>query len=232
MTLPPFYRLEVHDALASTNDEARRLAAAGEPEGALIVARRQTAGRGRSGRVWSSPAGNLYFSLLLRPDRPPAEAAQLSFVAALAAAEAAAVPVALKWPNDVLAGGRKLCGILLEGSDGWLVIGVGINVAAAPEGATCLRAEGSQATPDETLERFCVAFLAWRGRWLAEGFGPVRIAWLARAVGLGGAAVARLGRETLSGAFADLDSDGALLLDIPGAGRRRIAAGEVYFDAA
>lgn len=232
MALPPFYRLEVHEALDSTNDEAKRQAAAGTPEGALIVARRQTAGRGRSGRIWTSPEGNLYFSLLLRPARPPGEAAQLSFVAALALADGAAVPVALKWPNDVLAQGRKLSGILLEGSDGWLVVGCGVNVATAPEGATCLREQGSAATPDRVLERFCASFLAWRGQWLAEGFAPIRTAWLARAAGLGAPATARLGRETLHGTFVDLDSDGALVLDMAGAGRRRIAAGEVYFDAA
>jgi BirA family biotin operon repressor/biotin-[acetyl-CoA-carboxylase] ligase len=231
MDLPPFYRLQVHETLGSTSDEAKRQAVAGAPEGALIVARRQTAGRGRSGRSWTSPEGNLYFTLLLRPARPPGEAAQLSFVAALALAEAAAVPVALKWPNDVLAQGRKLCGILLEGSDGWLAIGCGVNVASAPEGATSLLEQGSTATPDDVLSAFCVSFLAWRGRWLADGFAPVRAAWLAQAAGLGAAAVARLGRQTFAGTFVDLDADGALVLDMGGE-RRRIAAGEVYFDAA
>ena len=229
MGLPPFFRLKVFEQLASTNDEAKRQAVAGAGEGVLIVARRQTAGRGRSGRAWASPEGNLYLSLLLRPDRPPAEAAQLSFVAALAVAEAAGIATQLKWPNDVLAGGRKLSGILLEGFDGALVIGVGVNVAAAPEGATCLREQGSAAGCDELLAAFCDSLLDWRGRWLAKGFAPVRDAWLARAVGLGRPATARLGRETLEGTFADLDADGALLLDLGAAGRRRIAAGEVYF---
>lgn len=232
MRLPPFFQPRVFEELASTNDEAKRQAAAGAAEGLLIVARRQTAGRGRWGRTWASPAGNLYFSALLRPNRPPAEAAQLSFVAALAVAEAVGVPTRLKWPNDVLAGGRKLGGILLEGSDGALVVGVGVNVASAPDGATCLRAEGSTAAPDDVLAAVCERLLHWRGRWLDAGFAPVREAWLARAAGLGAPATARLGRETLHGRFADLDYDGALLLDMDGAGRRRIAAGEVYFDAA
>jgi len=231
MGLPPFFRPQIFEQLASTNDEAKRQALAGAAEGALIVARRQTAGRGRSGRVWSSPEGNLYLSLLLRPERPPAEAAQLSFVAALAVAEAVEIPTQLKWPNDVLAAGRKLSGILLEGFDGALVVGVGVNVAAAPEGATCLREHGSAASCDDVLEAFCGRFLDWRGRWLAAGFAPVRTAWLARAVGLGRPATARLGRETLEGVFADLDADGALLLDLGAGRRRRIAAGEVYFDA-
>ena len=232
MTPPPFYRLEVHDELGSTNDEAKRQAGDGAAEGALIVARRQTAGRGRSGRTWTSPEGNLYFSLLLRPARPPGEAAQLSFVAALALAEAVAIPVALKWPNDVLASGRKLCGILLEGAEAWLVIGCGINIVSAPDGATCLRREGSPAAPDDVLDAFCVSFLAWRSRWLSDGFAPVRTAWLDRAAGLGAPATARVGRETFRGAFADLDEDGALVLDMGLGGRRRIAAGEVYFDVA
>lgn len=232
MRLPAFYRLHVFEELASTNDEAKRLAAEGEPEGALILARRQTAGRGRSGRHWESPPGNLYFSLLLRPDRPPAETAQLSFVAALAVADAVGVPTTLKWPNDVLARGRKLCGILLEGSAGALVVGCGVNVESAPEGAACLRAEGSGASADQALAAFCSAFLAWRQRWAEEGFAPVRAAWLARAHGLGAAVTARLGAKTLRGAFVDLDGDGALVLDLGAGEQRRVAAGEVYFDAA
>lgn len=229
MRLPAFYRLQVFEELASTNDEAKRLAAAGAPEGALIVARRQTAGRGRSGRVWESPPGNLYFSLLLRPGRPPAESAQLSFVTALALSDALPAPTALKWPNDILARGRKLCGILLEGSADALVVGCGVNVESAPPGATCLRAEGADAAPETVLAAFCEAFLPWRRRWAEEGFAPIREAWLARAHGLGAAVTARLGRETLHGVFADLDGDGALVLDLGAGNRRRIAAGEVYF---
>ena len=135
--LPPFYRLLGFAELDSTNEEAKRQATAGAPEGALVWARAQSAGRGRRGRRWVSEPGNLYLSILLRPSFPPATAAQLGFAAALAVGEAAAAAlpagadVAYKWPNDVLISGRKASGILLEsqaageGRLDWLVVGIG-----------------------------------------------------------------------------------------------------------
>ena len=142
--LPAFYRLLAYEQIDSTNEEAKRLAAAGAPAGTLVWAGEQLAGRGRRGRGWASPPGNLYVSLLLRPACPPAQACQLNFVAAVALAEAvsallpAGAGVALKWPNDVLVGGAKVSGILLEASAAldrsidWLVIGAGVNIASHP----------------------------------------------------------------------------------------------------
>ena len=133
--LAPAYRLVALDCVDSTNDEARRLAEQGAEDGTLVWAREQTDARGRRGRSWSSPRGNLYFSLVLRPDCPPAEAAQLGFVAALGVGDAigSVVPplieVRYKWPNDVLFNDRKGVGMLLEsqmrpdGSLDWLEIG-------------------------------------------------------------------------------------------------------------
>ncbi|HLJ64877.1 MAG TPA: biotin--[acetyl-CoA-carboxylase] ligase, partial [Stellaceae bacterium] len=123
-TLPDFYRLLAYDEVGSTNEEARRFAAEGAPEGTLVWARSQSAGRARRGRQWVSDPGNLYFSLILRPNHPAAMAAQLGFAAALAIGEAAVeflpdnVRVGYKWPNDVLVEGRKLSGILLESQGG------------------------------------------------------------------------------------------------------------------
>ena len=120
MTLPPGWRLEVHEALASTSDRVAAAAEAGEPAGLAVLARRQTAGRGRSGRAWASPHGNLYLSLLLRPPGPVREAGQWSLLAGVALAEAARAldpePLALrlKWPNDLLRHGAKCAGILTE----------------------------------------------------------------------------------------------------------------------
>ena len=241
--LPEGFRLYRYESVGSTNDEAKALARTGAVDGTLVWASEQRAGRGRRGRVWHSPPGNLYLSLLLRPDTPPARAAQLSFVAALGLGDALLaltgpdLRLGYKWPNDLLAGGKKLAGILLEAECGaggieFVVIGAGVNIAAAPAGteypATSLAAEGFPGiTPVLLLENFVRCFAAWRRRWRDEGFSPLRAAWLTRASGLGEPIRVRLDRATFDGIFVDLDTAGALLLE--GAdGRCRIAAGEVF----
>ena len=250
--LPSYYRLVSLDSVDSTNEEAKRLALRGADAGAdgtVVWARIQTAGRGRRGRAWSSPAGNLHCSVLLRPRCPAAVAAQLSFAAALAVVDAVAAVAGpraaprCKWPNDVLIGGRKVAGILLEseagteGSVAWVVIGVGVNVTHFPEAtetpATSLWAEGcTWLAAAEVLEAFCRAFLEWKGRLLDEGFAPVRAQWLRLAKGLGESIEVRLDKEILAGRFAGLDADGALILEGTDGGRRLIGAGEVFFPAA
>ena len=245
LRLPPAYRLVALETVESTNDEARRLAEEGAEEGTLVWAREQTKGRGRRGRVWLGQPGNLYFSLLLRPERPPSEAAQLGFIAALALNEAIGsvappmIEVEFKWPNDVLLNGRKAAGILLEARAGegglldWLVLGVGVNVAAHPEEAdfpaTSLRYEGAEVTPEALLESFSRHFMAWTRRWLDDGFVPVRHAWLQHARGLGEDIRVNLPHETLEGTFLDLDETGALILGLPDGTTRTIAAGDVHF---
>jgi BirA family biotin operon repressor/biotin-[acetyl-CoA-carboxylase] ligase len=227
-------------SVGSTNDEAKTLARAGAPSGTVVWADEQTAGRGRRGRVWRSPPGNLYLSLIARPDCAPAQAAQLGFAAALALGDAIAglgLSPSYKWPNDVLLNGRKLAGILLEsemtagGGLDFVVIGVGVNVAIAPGGieypATSLAAACVATTPADLLAAFTRHFANWQQRWREEGFAPLRTAWLAAASGLGDEILVRLARQTLCGRFLDLDADGALLLGAAG-GHRRIAAGEVF----
>ncbi|MEI7608726.1 MAG: biotin--[acetyl-CoA-carboxylase] ligase [Rhodospirillaceae bacterium] len=241
------FRVLAFESVDSTNEEAKRRLRAGAPAGTVIWARSQQAGRGRRGRAWVSGEGNLFCSLILRPERPPAEVAQVSLVAALAVADTAAalLPAGaaerVKWPNDVLAGGRKLAGILLEAEGGGeggpaaLVVGIGINIAHAPEGtefpATSLAGEGaSGVTVEAVLERLLAAFGHWYGCWDDQGLAPVRAAWLERAAGLGGPVTVRLHAETLCGSFIGLDGDGALLLDPDGGGPvRRITAGDVFF---
>lgn len=242
--LPDFYRLIRYKTIGSTNDEAKRLAQAGAAAGTLVWAEAQRAGRGRRGRPWQSPPGNLYLSLLLRPTGSAAQAAQLGFVAALALGDALEPLVGpshtlrFKWPNDVLLDGQKLAGILLESETAagegvtFVVIGIGVNLAAAPSGtefpATSLAVAGiGNATPGVLLEAFAHHFEPWHRRWLAEGFAPVRRAWLTRASGLGEEVRVRLERATLVGRFLDLDEEGALLLEGE-EGRRRVAAGEVF----
>jgi len=244
--LPDFYRLVAFDSLPSTMDECRRLAAEGAPEGLLVWSLEQTAGRGRRGRSFMSPRGNLYLSLLLRPAGSAAGGAQLGFVAAVALAEAVAglVPdgksrLRLKWPNDLLIDRAKASGILLEGQpapDGsldWIILGIGVNLASHPTDmpypATSLAAAGSRAGPAELLGGFAARFVRWYERWKSAGFHPVREAWLARAAGLGEPITVRLPRETLEGRFADLDETGILWLELAGGGRRAVATGDLYF---
>ncbi|MBP7339292.1 MAG: biotin--[acetyl-CoA-carboxylase] ligase [Niveispirillum sp.] len=240
--LPAFFHLHVLEECGSTNDVAKQMAAEGAPEGTLIWAKRQTAGRGRRGRAWSSEPGNLACSLILRPGLPPGQAALTSFVAAIAVGEAvsALVPgkVTLKWPNDVLVDGAKISGILLEseagraGSVDWLVLGVGINVRHAPEEAlypaTALLTAGADVTVEQVLTAYATSFQSWYHRFLSQGFAPVRAAWLNAAQGLGGVVTVRLHDETFTGRLIDMDDDGVLLVDVGGT-VRRVTAGDVFF---
>ncbi|MDE2165706.1 MAG: biotin--[acetyl-CoA-carboxylase] ligase [Alphaproteobacteria bacterium] len=242
-TLPPFFRLAAFDTLASTSDEAWHRAHDGAPEGTLITARTQTAGRGRQGRRWISEPGNLYMSLVLRPDAHVSRAAQLGFAASLAVADAlrhfaSHAAVTLKWPNDVLLRGKKTAGILLE-SEGdaggrvrFVVLGIGVNLASHPADsefpATSFKAAASHdVAPEAFLTVLAPALLVWYERWRGDGFAGLRQAWLDRAAGLGEDLRARLPGETVEGRFAGLDDDGMLLLDGP-TGRRRIAAADVF----
>ena len=242
---PEGYALKEFAELDSTNEEARRLAAAGTETPVWIHADRQTKGRGRRGRDWQTPSGNLAATLLIRPDRPARECAQLSFVAAVAAAEALArvLPrsdIRVKWPNDVLADGRKVAGILLESASGagavpqWLAIGIGINLAHYPEGlelpATSVAALGGTAvSPRDALAHLAGAFAKWYEVWCAQGFAPIRDAWLARAAMLGARIRARLTNEETSGVFEGIDETGALILREAQGKTRLIAAGDVFF---
>lgn len=239
------------DQIDSTNAEARRRAEAGEAGPLWITAVRQTAGRGRRGRDWSTEPGNLAATLLTTSRKPPAEAAQLTFVAALAVADLceAWVPASLvriKWPNDVLIAGAKVCGILIESgsmADGrlWLAVGCGVNLAHAPVNtpypATSLAAHlkagvTEPPSPPEAMGAFAAAFNRWLRVWEEGGFEPIARAWTARAGGIGGICVARLGAETVEGVAEGLDVDGALRLRTASGEVRRITAGDVFFEAA
>jgi BirA family biotin operon repressor/biotin-[acetyl-CoA-carboxylase] ligase len=235
---PQGYSRQLHAELDSTNEEARRLAEAGEVGPVWIMAERQSAGRGRRGRAWATAPGNLATTLLLRPDAPQNVSGQLSFAAALAAADmishfAPDAVVTVKWPNDVLADGKKLAGILLEGGAGWLAIGTGVNLASHPQGtefpATSLAGLGiAPPSADEALTVLAARFAHWYDLWMKTGFETLRAAWLARAFGVGAPIRARLPQETCEGVFEGIDADGALLLNQAGQ-VRAIAAGEVFF---
>ena len=236
------------EEIDSTNAEARRRAESGEAGPLWVTALRQSAGRGRRGRSWDTGAGNLAATLLITTDRAPAEAAQISFVAALAVADLAraflpAERVRLKWPNDLMIGSRKAAGILVESgrrSDGrlWLATGIGVNLALAPDAverpATCFAAHLSEPppTPLEALDRLSEAFAGWLDVWSTRGFAAIAKAWTEHAQGLGQACVARLGAETVEGVAEGLDVDGALRLRLADGAIRRITAGDVFFEGA
>jgi BirA family biotin operon repressor/biotin-[acetyl-CoA-carboxylase] ligase len=230
------FEVRHYERVGSTNDEARRLAQEGAPSGTVVHADEQTAGRGRLSRRWVSPPGNLYLSVLLRLDLPAARLAELSFLAALAVADAVdallprQVRARLKWPNDVLVNDGKVAGVLLEQAEAATILGIGINVVHAPEGmpyqvstiATC----GGLTTVDGTREKLLEALGSWLAVWQQDGFAPIRAAWLARAHPPGSALGVRLADRFITGQFAGLDTDGALLLDTD-QGRGRIVAGDV-----
>lgn len=232
---------EVHDQLDGTNAEARRRIEAGTAADLWIVARRQTGGHGRRGRTWISERGNLYASRLMLRDCPPARAAELSFVAALAVRDAVrallpenAPPVTCKWPNDVLIGRRKVAGLLLEAEGGapWIVVGIGVNVAAAPDGvetpATALARHGATADADACFAALAAAFEQWLGVWREGGFAPIRAAWIKAASGLGETIRVRLETREFQGIFRDLDPQGVLLVECEDGRIEAVAAGDVF----
>jgi len=246
--LPAGYRLVDLDTVASTNDEALRLSAEGAEEGVVVRAREQTAGRGRRGRSFVSPEGNLFVSVLLRPRMTPERAALVGFAASLAIAEtiesvAPALPApACKWPNDVLVAGRKVAGILVEASStrdsiDSLIVGMGVNLIDHPPGADYpagdladLGAPGI--TPDRFLEVLLARLDTWLKVWRLSGMAGLRPAWLARAAGLGRPIEVRLDRESFAGRFRDIDSDGALIVDTGAGQSRKVTAGAVFFPEA
>lgn len=232
----------------STSSEAARLAP-GLTQPTWIMARRQTAGRGRRGRVWIAPEGNFAASLALRPGGDPAQAALRSFVAALALADALAqlcgphASLSLKWPNDLLLNGGKVAGILLEsagagGAISHLIIGVGVNLITAPPreaveaGAiapvSVVGETGLTLTQDELLDALAAAYARWERQFVTFGFAPVRTAWLNGAARLGQPIVARTVSETIEGTFETIADDGALVLKTA-TGRRAIPAADVFF---
>ena len=224
--------------LATTTSTNDWLAGRDLADGTWVRADTQTGGRGRRGRTWVSVPGNLFVSVLTRPQPGEEPAQQLSFVAAVALARAldrwvAPDRLTLKWPNDVLLDGVKVAGILLESGAGATIVGIGVNLAGHPtvteRPATSLPAAGIAAPPAaDVAEALAAAFAEVRVTWRDHGFAPVRAGWLARAAGLGNRLEARLGTETVAGVFTGLGPDGALLLTLSDASVRAIHAGEVF----
>ncbi|WP_193180381.1 biotin--[acetyl-CoA-carboxylase] ligase [Nisaea sediminum] len=229
------------DAVTSTSDEAERLARDGAPDRTLVWARSQTAGRGRLGRPWSSPEGNLYTTAILDPELPLGRLQELSFVASLAVHDAVAgllpgADLKLKWPNDVLLEGAKLSGILTETlpRDGRYValLGVGINLGHAPGEtrypATSIREHlAAPPTVENFLERYLAALSVRYGEWRRDGFETIRDAWIVRARWIGRQVIVENGPERKSGCYEGIDADGTMLLRLDDGRQEKIAAGDV-----
>jgi BirA family biotin operon repressor/biotin-[acetyl-CoA-carboxylase] ligase len=255
------YRLASYDTIGSTSTEALERAKARDPGRLWVVAGQQTAGHGRRGRAWQTPSGNLAASLLLVLPVAQARTATLGFAAGLAMQEAvrAAAPevavrvalddaegpaarLRLKWPNDVLVDGAKVAGILLEAvarGDGLtsVVIGIGVNVAHAPEGlpypVTSLATCGARTAPERLFEALSDAWVAQERAWDGgRGFPLIRRRWLDSAAGLGAPMAVKLGDEVFRGTFETIDEDGMLVMRAADGATRKIAAGDVHFGVA
>jgi len=251
------YRLAAFDHIGSTNAEAMARARDGERGPMWFVTSEQTAGRGRRHRPWIAPRGNLACSILEVVDVSPAVAATLGFAAGVAL-EAALQKVSieaslrsagsdhmkfsLKWPNDVLAGRQKLAGILLEaeavaGDRLAVVVGIGTNVVAAPEGtqtpATSLGALGVHIGAEELFATLSDAWAEFRGIWNnGHGFDEIRRLWLARAAGLGEPVAIQAGGSAVEGTFDTIDDTGCLIVRTADGKLVPISAGDVYFGSA
>jgi BirA family biotin operon repressor/biotin-[acetyl-CoA-carboxylase] ligase len=231
--------------VASTNASALEAARGGEAGNLWVTAHSQSAGKGRRGRPWASEPGNLYASLLLIDPSPMSKAGTLPLVAGLGVHRALRIffasspqALAIKWPNDLLVDGRKICGILLESetlADGRLavVIGCGINCATHPENplypATDLAECGIDAGPEKIFPALAIGMARVLAEWNAgAGFAGIREDWLLAAGGKGGAVTVRRQDGETEGIFEDIDRDGHLLLNVAGE-RRRISAGDLFF---
>jgi BirA family transcriptional regulator, biotin operon repressor / biotin---[acetyl-CoA-carboxylase] ligase len=219
-----------HSIIESTNDEAKRLLQLGYPEGTVVWADQQTAGRGRQGRRWISKPGNMFASVIVKPKVSPEIIGQLSFVAGLAAHQALSHylgnygTLRLKWPNDVLVNNCKIAGILIEtdfaGSAlNGVVIGVGINLVNAPERvafpaiALCELMDRC-ILPSDMLDQFLIEFAQVYELWLTQKFPPIRDRWMSHAHGLGDYITVACDGDTTEGYFKDLSPSGELILQM------------------
>lgn len=225
-----------YDEIDSTNDELRRLAEKGAANFTIVTAKKQTRGKGRYTRSWESPEGNLFLSILLR-NLDIATAHQVSFVASLAALEAIQInidaPAALKWPNDVLANGKKIAGILLESAYSqndkldYLIVGFGINVKKSPDYATNMKKHGSTQSFGNIRTKLLDEFSKYFDIWMEEGFGKINNLWLKNAAGLGEKIIVNLPEKQAEGIFRGLTQNGELRLETAD-GEIIISSGEVH----
>ncbi len=239
------YHLLSFDILDSTNEEAKRLAKAGSGHGAVIWAKRQTGGKGRLGRNWVSQEGNLFVTILLKPEKPLEELSQLSFVAAVAVVEALSpllpegTRMQCKWPNDILLDDRKVGGILLESfqnpekKEAWVAVGIGVNVESFPPRtefpATCLKDAGVELVSAKIiLSRLIHHFIESYNQWNLKGFAPIRKQWTKSAWGMKARVRARLPDSEIEGVAQGIDENGSLLLKLANGKTHQVHAADVF----
>jgi len=234
--------IETHAQVKSTQDIIKGMADMGQPEGQVVQAAVQTAGRGRHGRVWESQEGNLFLSLLLRPSCKAQDVGQLSLIAGLSLVQAIEnfvsddVALTLKWPNDVLLNGEKCAGLLLEteltdnGAVRWVALGLGVNVASAPRGlGAAINEFSKEGILAEVLrDRFLKTMVNNYSDWLANGFHDLRQAWLSKAHKAGSPLTVKIGPQLEKGIFHDIDAYGNLRLKDAEHRLKTIGSGEVY----
>ncbi|MBT5073642.1 MAG: biotin--[acetyl-CoA-carboxylase] ligase [Kordiimonadaceae bacterium] len=242
--LPDGFNHQAFLSIDSTNKQAKRKIEEGAKSGLWITAGEQTGGRGRGDRHWVSNPGNLYCSLIKNVGKDLKNAAQLSFVTSLAVRDTVAGllksdDVKCKWPNDVMVAGRKICGILLEthtkagAQDNYIIIGIGINIEHHPDltlyQASHINEQSDiKYSPDDVFNCLSQNMARWLDSWRNEGFSYVREEWLKQCKGLGETITVRMPNQQLVGRFVDLDSGGALMLDIDGE-IKLIHSGDIFF---
>lgn len=225
----------------STQDIVKEAAIKGDPAGVVVQSLQQSAGRGRHGKAWHSPPGNLYMSLLLRPDCLADEAGQLAFVSALAVSAALDDYLPgerskfLKWPNDVMVDGKKISGILIEtslvrGRVDYVVIGIGVNISASPKEAVSLdemngRENSVEGLRDSILESFQRQYKVWQSR----GFGAIKNSWSRQAYGMNQEIVVCLPDSEIKGVFKGMDEKGWLVMEDKSGNERHIKSGQIKF---
>lgn len=231
------FKVHTYASLPSTQDYVKELAEEGLPEGTVVQAIEQRDGRGRHGRKWFSPMGNLYMSVLLRPDCDAKQAGQLSFVAAVALSEAMSDVLeeghkkTLKWPNDILIDGKKVSGILIEKVDDAYVLGMGVNIMNPPDDAVSL----NQVTweiqvpvhpfRDKVLDKLKYYYEIWQ----KDGFVPIRDLWMKEAHGLNKNIKISFGDNKKEGVFKEINKEGFLIIEDAKGKIIDINSGEVYF---
>jgi BirA family biotin operon repressor/biotin-[acetyl-CoA-carboxylase] ligase len=241
------FNIEIYDQIESTNRLAFELASSNQIQNNhVILAKKQTGGKGRYGRVWQSNEGNCFFSLLLKPqNKTTAQISNLSFVAAAAMnltiqelSPKQEIKISNKWPNDILINGKKTAGILLESSSNqnqinFVIIGIGVNLISYPDNAlypaTSLENEGfRKILPENLLKNFLEKFADLYQKWQDFGFKPTRNLWLQNAFNLNKEILVNLPNQKIQGVFKDLDENGNLILELKNGEVKIIASGEIF----
>jgi len=237
---PTDCNLLFYKSVESTNEVAKKLAVSGVDSGTVVWAKEQLSGKGRHGRSWSSPPGNLYVSIIQRPNCKPSEGSQIGFVASVSLVETinslTGIKVTLKWPNDLLINEKKVAGILLESSSSdsdkldWVIIGVGLNVLSCPKhikDTTCLNTEGARLSVEELLQGFLMKLYSKISEWDEQGFEIIRQKWMIYAPIQGSETRVRLPVGEVTGKYCGLDCSGNLLIETKN-GIKSIETGEVF----